>query len=105
MASDRPSRDITLSVNPNAQTAMNEARTETGRASPVMTVDRQEFKKTKTTRTVRIAPSISALPTSQTDCRTRVALFLTTSSDTPSGNFDRSRSIRSMTLSATSVVL
>ena len=34
MASDRPSSDIVFSVKPNAQTATNDASTETGSAKP-----------------------------------------------------------------------
>src|SRR5215210_5097307 len=44
IASERPSRDIVLSVNPNAQTMMNDASTDTGSARPVMTVDLHEFR-------------------------------------------------------------
>jgi hypothetical protein len=45
IASERPSRDMVFRVNPNAHTAMNEASTLTGRARPVITVDRHELRK------------------------------------------------------------
>src|SRR5688500_11400646 len=50
IASDRPSSDIVSSLKPSAHTAMNEASTEIGRATPVITVDRHELRKMKTTR-------------------------------------------------------
>src|SRR5205085_2671032 len=56
IASESPSSDMVLSVNPNAHTAMNDASTDTGSARPVITVDRHELRKTKTTSTVRSAP-------------------------------------------------
>ena len=52
IASDRPSSDIVFSVKPNASTATNDAITETGSARPVMTVERQEFRKRNTVSTV-----------------------------------------------------
>ena len=55
----RPSSDIVLSVNPKAQTAMNDASTETGSASPVMTVERQELRNRNTMNTVSSPPSTS----------------------------------------------
>ena len=105
MASDRPSSDMVLSVNPKAQTAMNEARTETGRANPVITVERHEFRNTNTTRTVRKAPSRRAFSTSQTELSTRSPESCTSSSSTPFGSVRRTRSIRSSTRELTSVVL
>ena len=63
MASDRPSSDIVFSVKPNAQTATNEASTETGSARPVITVERHELRNRNTTSTVSAAPSISASST------------------------------------------
>ena len=71
MASERPSSDMVLSVKPNAHTAMKEESTETGSARPVITVERQELRKRKTTNTVRSAPSISASSTLRTESRTR----------------------------------
>src|SRR6185437_12871160 len=44
IARERPSSDMVLSVNPNAHTAMNDASTETGSASPVITVERHELR-------------------------------------------------------------
>ena len=61
MASDRPSSDIVFSVKPNAHTATNEASTDTGSASPVMTVERHELRNRKTTATVSAAPSMQRL--------------------------------------------
>ena len=78
MASERPSSDIVLSVKPNAQTLMNAASTETGSARPVMTVERQELRKKKTTSTVRSAPSTSVVCTSFTERRTRSPASCTT---------------------------
>ena len=66
MASDSPSSDIVLSVNPKAHTAMNDASTETGSARPVMTVERHELRNRNTTSTVSSAPSISASSTFRT---------------------------------------
>ena len=60
IASDSPSSDIVSSLNPMTHTAMNDASTDTGSANPVITVERHEFKKRKTTSTVRIAPSTRA---------------------------------------------
>ena len=71
IASDRPSSDIVFSVKPKAQTATNEASTDTGSARPVITVERHEFRNRNTTRTVRIAPSTSAPWTSATELATR----------------------------------
>src|SRR3989337_1414535 len=39
IASDNPSSDMVLRVKPNAQTTMNDASTDTGRARPVITGD------------------------------------------------------------------
>jgi hypothetical protein len=47
-------------VKPYAHTATNDASTETGSARPVMTVDRHELRKRKTTTTVSAAPSTRA---------------------------------------------
>ena len=67
IASDRPSSDIVFSVKPNAYTAMKLASTDTGSASPVMTVERHEFRNRNTTSTVSSAPSISASSTFSTE--------------------------------------
>jgi hypothetical protein len=69
--SDRPSSDIVFRVKPNAQMAMKLASAETGSARPVITVERQELRKRKTTSTVRSAPSISASCTLATARLTR----------------------------------
>ncbi len=85
MASESPSSDMVLRVNPNAHTAMKLASTETGSARPVMTVERQEFRKRKTTSTVSNAPSSSADCTCSTDCSTRTPASCTVRSVTPAG--------------------
>ena len=46
MASDRPSRLMKLSVKPHNHTAMNAAITEVGSESAVISVERQELRKT-----------------------------------------------------------
>ena len=85
MASESPSSDIVLSVKPSAQTAMKAEIVDTGRARPVMTVERHEFRKRKTTSTVSSAPSTSASSTFRTELRTRSPASRTTSSRTPAG--------------------
>ncbi len=105
IASERPSSDMVLSVKPKAHTAMKEESTETGSARPVITVERQEFRNRKTTRTVRMAPSTSASSTLRTELRTRSPESRTTSMRTPWGRVGRSRSTASLTASATLVVL
>ena len=59
-----PSSDMVFSVKPKSHSGTNDASTDTGSASPVMTVERHELRKRKTTSTVRIAPSTSASSTS-----------------------------------------
>jgi hypothetical protein len=105
MASDRPRSDMVFRVNPNAQTAMKEESTETGRARPVMTVERQELRKRKTTRMVRIAPSTSASWTLLTELSTRSPASRTISRLTPWGRVGRRRSTAVFTSLATRVVL
>ena len=105
MASDRPSSDIVFSVNPNAQTATNEASTDTGSARPVMTVDRHELRNRNTTATVSAAPSNSALCTLATESATRTPLSCTTRRVTPAGSVCWISATRVRTASATAVVL
>ena len=88
MASDRPSSDIVFSVKPNAHTATNDASTDTGRASPVMTVERHELRNRKTTATVSAAPSMSAFSTPPTESSTRTPPSCTTRRVTPAGSVD-----------------
>jgi len=83
MASDSPSSDIVLSVKPKAHTATKLASTDTGRASPVMTVERHELRNRNTTSTVSTAPSMRALCTLFTELVTRCPLFLITASVAP----------------------
>src|SRR4030095_6407760 len=66
MARDRPSSDMGLRGKPKAQTATNDASTDTGSASPVMTVDRHELRNRNTTATVSAAPSMSPFSTPPT---------------------------------------
>ena len=56
MASDRPIRVITLSVKPKSFIALKAAITEIGSVSPVITVERQEFRNTNTMSTVSTPP-------------------------------------------------
>ena len=93
------------SLNPKTQMAMNAAIAETGSARPVMTVERQLLRKRKTTRTVRNAPSTSDHLTFETAASTRLPLFFTISTVTPSGRVDRSSSTRARIRAVTSVVL
>ena len=86
IASDSPSSDIVLSVKPNAHTAMNEASTDTGSASPVITVERHEFRNRNTTSTVSSAPSMSASSTLRTAWLTRSPAFCTSANFTPGGS-------------------
>ena len=60
MASERPNNDMKFRVKPQAQTAINDARTEVGNARDVINVERHEFKKIKTTTMVNKAPSPNA---------------------------------------------
>jgi len=103
--SERPRRDIVLSVNPKAQTAMNAASTLTGRARPVMTVDRHELRNRNTTSTVSTAPSMRASCTFRTAWATRTPASCTTSSLAPLGRRCCSVSIRALSPSLTWVVL
>src|SRR4029078_12730241 len=59
---------------------------DTGNANPVMTVDLHELRKTKTTSTVRNAPSSSASSTFRTESATRLPASRTTSICTPGGS-------------------
>lgn len=104
MASERPSSDIVLSVNPKAHTAMKLASTEIGSARPVITVERHEFRKRNTTSTVSTAPSMSVDCTLLTDAVTRSPALRTTSSVVPVGSVLRRPSTASTTRSATAVV-
>ena len=105
MASDRPSSDIVSSLKPITHTAMKLASTDTGSARPVITVERQEFRKRNTTSTVRSAPSISASSTFRTAASTRTPASFTSSSFVPAPSVGWSCATRSRTLSDTSVVL
>ena len=105
IASERPSSDIVLSVNPNAHTAMNDASTDTGSASPVMTVDLHEFRKTKTTSTVNSAPINNASSTFFTEFSTRTPESLTMSIFTPAGSVFWISATFARTFALTSVVL
>ena len=69
IASESAISVMTLSVIPRKYMTMNEEMTEIGSVSPVMTVERQELRKQKTIRTVRMPPRISVFCTSSTDSR------------------------------------
>ena len=105
MASDSPSSDMVLRVKPQAQTAMKAESTDTGSARPVITVERQELRNTKTTSTVSSAPSISASSTLRTELRTRSPASRTTDSFTPGGRVGWIFAIAAFTASETVVVL
>ena len=105
IASDRPISDIVSRLNPSAQTAMKLASTEIGSATPVITVERHEFKNRNTTSTVSSAPRNSASSTLRTARRTRFPESFTTSIVVPFGNVSFTWSSRASTFAATSVVL
>ncbi len=105
IASESPSSDIVFSVKPNAQTAMNDASTLTGSASPVITVERQELRKRNTTSTVSSAPSMSASCTFRTAAFTRSPASCTISSRAPAGIFFCSSATCAWIRSVTCVVL
>ncbi len=105
IASESPSSDIVLSVNPQAHTAMNAASVDTGSASPVITVERQLFRKRKTTRTVSNAPSMSASSTLRTELRTRSPASFTIASFTPAGSVRWIATTCALMSSATRAVL
>jgi hypothetical protein len=104
MASERPISDIEFKVKPNAHTATKDAITETGSARPVITVERHELRKRKTTSTVSSAPSISAFSTSPTERSTRSPASRMTLMSTPCGSDGRSSSTFFLTFEATSAV-
>ena len=85
IANDSPSSDMVSSLKPSAHTAMKLASTEIGSATPVMTVERHEFRNTNTTRTVRIAPRNSASSTLLTAWSTRTPESFTSSILVPFG--------------------
>ena len=104
IASDRPRSDIVLRVKPKAATARNDAMTDTGRARPVMTVERHDLRNRNTTRIVSSAPSSSEVWTSATDSRTRTPESFTVSSLVPGGRVSRILASLARTASLTSVV-
>ncbi len=105
IASERPSSDIVLSVKPNIHSGTNDASALTGRARPVITVERHELRNRNTTSTVSAAPSTSVRCTSATECSTRSPASRTSSMVVPAGSSARSRGNRSFTPFATCVVL
>ena len=58
MASDRAIKVMTFRVIPIKFMTMKEEMTEIGRVKPVITVERQELRKQKTIRMVKIPPRI-----------------------------------------------
>ena len=105
MASDSPSSDMVSSLKPNAHTAMKLARTDTGSASPVMTVDRQLLRKTNTTSTVSTAPSSRVFCTSHTASAVRVPASCTMRTVRPAGSVRSAVARRARSPSATVVAL
>ena len=104
IASDGAMSLMMFSVIPRKCMAMNEEMTEIGSVSPVMTVERQELRKRKTIRTVRMPPMIevvvaswtdslimiepsltSAISPSETGTRPRVATTMERNPETPLG--------------------
>ena len=98
-------KTLPASVKPNTHTAMKDASTLTGSASPVITVERQELRNMKTTSTVSSAPSMSASSTFITACDTRSPASCTTSSFTPAGSVFSIVATRSRISALTRVVL
>ena len=83
----------------------NAASTDTGSASPVMTVERHELRKRNTTSTVSAAPSTNVSSTLRTELRMRVPPSRTISSRVPTGSRVCSSAIRARMPSLTAVVL
>ncbi len=86
IANDRPSSDIVSSLNPSAHTAMKLASTEIGSATPVITVERHEFRNRNTTSTVSTAPRNNASSTLLTAWSTRTPESFTRSIFVPFGS-------------------
>jgi hypothetical protein len=84
--------------------AAKEAMTEMGRVRPVITVERQEFRKRKTMRTVRMPPRTMVRLTSWIDSRMKFESSRTTCRDTPGGSSVPSFSRAARTPSATATV-
>ena len=72
MASDSAIRVMTLRVMPMKFMMMKEEMTEIGRVRPVITVERQELRKQKTMKMVRMPPMIRVSWTSATDSRIKM---------------------------------
>ena len=105
MARERPIRVSTFRVKPNAFMAMNAATTEMGRVSPVMTVERHEFRNRNTMRTVRMPPMIIVVFTSWMESRMNAESSRTIWRDTPGGRSLPIFSTATRTPSATATVL
>ncbi len=84
---------------------MKAAITEIGSVSPVMTVERHEFRNRKTMNTVSSPPSISVICTSSIDSRMNVESSRTSRSVTPGGSSGAILATASRTPSATATVL
>ena len=78
MARDRPIRVMTFRVKPKSLITVKAAITEMGRVRPVITVERQEFRKTKTMSTVRMPPMIMVRFTSWMESRMKCESSRTT---------------------------
>ena len=105
MASERPIRVSTFSVKPKTRMAMKPAMTEMGSVSPVMTVERHEFRNRKTMKTVSRPPISIVTFTSSIDSRMKVESSLMIERVTPGGSSFFSFSTASRTPSATATVL
>ena len=105
MASESAIRVMTFRVIPMKFITMKEEMTEMGRVSPVITVDRQEFRKQKTMKMVRIPPKISVSCTSLTDSWIMMEASRTISMDVPAGSSAWRRAISFFTATTTATVL
>ena len=86
MASDSAIRVITLSVIPMKFITVKDEITEIGSVSPVITVERQELRKQKTMKMVRMPPRIIVSSTSRTESRIMIEASRTSSMDVPGGS-------------------
>ncbi|MNL65123.1 hypothetical protein D3C87_1894140 [compost metagenome] len=95
---------IMFMVKPNMFMNKNVPISAIGNVSPVITVERQEFRNKKTINTVRMAPSISVWRTLFTATRMGRALSPMVSSRTPGGSWFFSSTTAAFRPSTTSMV-
>ena len=105
MAKDRAIRVSTFRVIPMKFITVKEEMTEMGRVRPVMTVERQEFRKQKTIRMVRKPPRTRVSSTSRTESRIMTEASRTISTRVPGGSSFWMTSISFFTRSTTPTVL